>query len=929
MKKLFLICVLAVLTSLFGAGEEKTIELTASSLQLTSSYSLKTVTVNGVEFVINQGAKNGYNIDMNKSYGLGKLYNTTPISGLKSIRVNVSSGSNKFNMRTGTTEFPDGNYQTGNSSKLFDAQQGDTYFELSVDALCHFSSIIITYEEQELQRPEATVSFEPPTGSTVEVWSDVNLTLNGDADGIRYTTDGTLPNETNGRDGRTVRLNGTVGSTVTVNVAPFNANDDQMLFGDVSSATYTLVECPRDAATFDFSTTEGLTELGIAAPSSGKSTILDKDEHELVSKAVTLSITDGYSQTSVEHAGNNYPFFHVYGGGTLKFSVMPGYEIERVELKGTLLENLTGDGYSQGTWTGLASEVLLTASGVPNIEAITVHFAKSMSLYILGQVNGYDAVQWDMSRAVEMEGQSGVYKATVFFTGSNTEQKTVDGSELTQQVSYFSFAKALNPSDEQRVGAHSDGDYWLTDPAFVTRDEGHPLDNPGINAFRVIPGVYDMTVDLNKTCLYLKQQEVTVDFLPKSGSELLPGDEIKISSNLPELIGSAAELQYSLDGEKFITGDSFRLPDTEGSLTVYARAAVEGETHYMATFAEATAVYQIATQTQATLADIERKGIQGKRYAVTDDLQVVYVYASDDKTVAWARDLQPSINAVEIPPCDGVMTIDFSKQSGLLQGEWKQNNWVMLDFKDVVTTEFSKIEKASTKNSYIIKGGSLSGIYSDARNYTITVSGNVKLECEESQEEYVPNVYIAANYYSEPWQKSAYSDREYWFMTPKVMEVATHTWSVWYGDGFYVPERAKNEHGQWFNEAGLIGAYSVDFTYNSPVKTLGSEAEGQAYEYLAVTMLAPSGAYGEPRHLGVQPGSSLNTRFVVEPLDLDPNDKTQVVTEAQSMLAQKTVVDVTYCDLMGHVSSLPFSGVNIIITQYSDGMISTRKEICQ
>ena len=143
-----------VLTVLFtvGIGQmwgvEKTITLTYSDFDLTTSYALKTATVDGIGFTVNQGYKGSGNvIQMNSSKGAGVLYNTTSIAGLKSITVNVSSGNKTYTITSGTAQTPSENSQTGTTTKTFSIPSGDTYFQLKVSGASYFSSIVITYDD--------------------------------------------------------------------------------------------------------------------------------------------------------------------------------------------------------------------------------------------------------------------------------------------------------------------------------------------------------------------------------------------------------------------------------------------------------------------------------------------------------------------------------------------------------------------------------------------------------------------------------------------------------------------------------------------------------------------------------------------------------------------------------------------------------------
>lgn len=133
-------------------AEEKQITLTSNSFGLTSSYSKKTASVDGFSFTVDQGylstkpdAKGA--IQMNSTKGLGILYNTSPIKGLKSITINVASGDKTYTITTGTSEKPTTTAGTGTTtSTILVKNAGDQYFQLKVSGASYFTSIVITYE---------------------------------------------------------------------------------------------------------------------------------------------------------------------------------------------------------------------------------------------------------------------------------------------------------------------------------------------------------------------------------------------------------------------------------------------------------------------------------------------------------------------------------------------------------------------------------------------------------------------------------------------------------------------------------------------------------------------------------------------------------------------------------------------------------------
>ena len=67
--------------------------------------------------------------------------------------------------------------------------------------------------------------------------------------------------------------------------------------------------------------------------------------------------------------------------------------------------------------------------------------------------------------------------------------------------------------------------------------------------------------------------------------------------------------------------------------------------------------------------------------------------------------------------------------------------------------------------------------------------------------------------------------------------------------------------------------------------------------------------------------------YIVEytlPFTLDANDS-EIVTSVGSVFTERQVVGVTYVNALGQQSDKPFDGVNIVVTRYSDGSITTSK----
>ena len=238
-------------------ADDQTITLDYSSFGLETSYKVKTATVSGFGFTINQGYKgSGSVIQMNSSKGKGILYNTTSIPGLKSIKVNVSSGNKTYTITTGTSEEPTTNSQTGTTGGTYNAASGDSYFQLKVSGASYFSSIEITYTTTHTLTYSATngsisgvfynTSTEVASGASVAEGGKVTLTAEP-ADGYRFDSwnvSGTGSTLSSTTANPTIFTMGTANATVTANFIATTAKitlnaactDGEKYYGTYSSS---------------------------------------------------------------------------------------------------------------------------------------------------------------------------------------------------------------------------------------------------------------------------------------------------------------------------------------------------------------------------------------------------------------------------------------------------------------------------------------------------------------------------------------------------------------------------------------------------------------------------------------------------------------------------------------------------------------------
>ena len=180
------------------------------------------------------------------------------------------------------------------------------------------------------------------------------------------------------------------------------------------------------------------------------------------------------------------------------------------------------------------------------------------------------------------------------------------------------------------------------------------------------------------------------------------------------------------------------------------------------------------------------------------------------------------------------------------------------------------------------------------------------------------------------------------FVRAKVCEVA-HVWGVWRGDDvFDVYEKVDPETGKEYNKYESVGAFHVQgWEYNrlTPSPAYYGKPEGEnalqenvAYEF-HIAILVPEAGHVEKKMPSRAPVAMGNDPammdgdylYYVYPLDLEGQDSVTDIPELTNSINGKTVQSVRYYNIMGQEGKEPFSGVNIVVTRYTDGTTSTAK----
>ena len=402
---------------------------------------------------------------------------------------------------------------------------------------------------------------------------------------------------------------------------------------------------------------------------------------------------------------------------------------------------------------------------------------------------------------------------------------------------------------------------------------------------------------------------------------------------------------------------------------------VDGETVWSVTVSE-TYTFEAALD---SLHNIEATGVKDMTYTVADELIGAWAISiPNGAKLLWAKD-QGNISIDKRPGKIEGKQRDYVKE--ILKYEkkqtWDESNWVILDFANIDSNDGDPEDYVGHK----IEAATVEGTYSDTRNYTITLTKAPSLVNETPQEMDAPgypgwqepfnpnwlgeayagygfayNTFVPANFMTENHNRlengevvggfvadntalPGLAGDSLYFVNPKIQEVA-RVWAVWCGNDETTGERkdlfsvymAEHKENENINAWNLNGTFHVKWDYNCKSKDSGVDGygaptglvEGVAYEFHAVVMRPKTRltANGDVEPQGTLNPGTPTPDYEIYPLDVKDGGTPTAVVE---VFGTKTVVGVSYYNLMGQQSNKPFEGINIVVTRYSDGSTSSVK----
>lgn len=403
--------------------------------------------------------------------------------------------------------------------------------------------------------------------------------------------------------------------------------------------------------------------------------------------------------------------------------------------------------------------------------------------------------------------------------------------------------------------------------------------------------------------------------------------------------GYPATIVFNYDG----TNRYLRYYENGRTFSTYSDGTLNHEVYLYGL--EATPLAYIES-TMVPVVDVNNIKDGEKQVVVSDELIGVWAVVDPARGVnkLWAKD-QGNVSIDKTFKAED--QTDYVKDIWHLQPrDWDQSNWVVLDFSGLNGVSAYDFESRKLTSM------SVKGYYYDDKNYAIMLTDEPDKVDEnavvgypgwngdyaESAGTYYYNHYTPSNFIKEnlnaPYGEGAqagpaspYHGMKMFMMNPKVQEVA-QVWAVWMGNDRFdvLPRNTQDNTINGFDLSGSFDVLTWDYNrldgdrYGSPLDEHPDALEvGQPYLF-HVIITRNDYSYG---HVRRAPGAAPDGSFGVMPADLPSGHPTP--TAVNDVTGSKTVESVRYYNIMGQESAVPVEGVNIVVTRYSDGSITTAK----
>lgn len=442
-------------------------------------------------------------------------------------------------------------------------------------------------------------------------------------------------------------------------------------------------------------------------------------------------------------------------------------------------------------------------------------------------------------------------------------------------------------------------------------------------------------------------------FVPSSGSEVFAPNNasvnalIKANSYLVKKAkgSSRTDSDYNNYTYNDDNAESYRLTTVNGTDVEFADLVKNINSSTNVTdgnraFYGQTSLPIVYEPEEAELADLiyqkengEDKWTDKDYVVITDPLEVCYI--NEKAGLVFARDKQNNKNYWEKVTSTPDNYYNFRPEgTELLEpNDYNQSNWVIIRMPSGMVSQLSV--------GMTIPGGKLKG--SIQTDKIRPIFNMVAVDGQSGQSNLDLNTYsiahlMAGDDHLVPAGANAPASlvgKNYFFMTPKPVEVAHVTWAVIKkmdnGVFAYIPKSSPDGtvNGLDFHGRVLLSPEFYAGNTNDWNEESLQALDGQMFNFLAAITKENGNALisAAPRRaesIDVNEDDPISSNHVIYPLEIT---QAQVITAVEGVNVAKTVKSVKFYNLQGMASDTPQPGVNIVVELFDDGTTRSSKMV--
>jgi len=275
--------------------------------------------------------------------------------------------------------------------------------------------------------------------------------------------------------------------------------------------------------------------------------------------------------------------------------------------------------------------------------------------------------------------------------------------------------------------------------------------------------------------------------------------------------------------------------------------------------------------------------------------------------------------------------IDYVTLNKFGDGNWDNSNWVILNILELYKNGTITNPTEEFPVGSVLKAETVKGTYFSDAPYTINLTQKPLID-STSTLTFTANHYVIPNFNAAYYGGYAYnSDSTFYFHEPHTGEICVLHYAEWDDvlNGFTTPEKVDSTRTNQYNFEGSV---DVKFDINTTSDGFGTQPElkdGSQYnniEVLYVPDLWPVMETRTPEEAPRRASAANSAGGTAYPTGF-AGAAQEVTAITDITVDHGTVKAVRYFNIMGVESAEPTEGVNIIVTEYSDGTRNAVKVI--